>query len=65
LPPRRLPYWHNEREMQSSTMDGVRAAVSDDEIPLDYGPWLSVSDTGLHFITRLLTVSDNSHFALL
>ncbi len=51
--------------MQSSTMDGVRAAVSDDEIPLDYGPWLSVSDTGLHFITRLLTVSDNSHFALL
>ena len=63
--PRRLPYWHNEREMQSSTMDDVRAAVTDDEIPLDYGPWLSVSATGLDFITRLLTVSDHSCFAVL
>ena len=39
-------------------MDDVRAAVTDDEIPLDYGPWLSVSDTGLDFVTRLLTVSE-------
>ncbi len=51
--------------MQSSTMGDVRAAVTDNEIPLDYGPWLSVSDTGLDFITRLLTVSDDSYFAVL
>ena len=63
-PVRRLPYWHNDREMQSSTMDDVRAAVSEDEIPLDYGPWLTISDTGRDFIMRLLTVSSASPLAL-
>lgn len=51
----RLPYWHNETEMHSSTMVDVRAAVSEEPIPLDYGPWLNISAAGRHLITALLT----------
>ena len=29
-------------------------AVIMEDIPLDYGPWLSVSPEGLHFLQRLL-----------
>lgn len=56
-PVRRLPYWHTETEMHGSTMLDVGAAVSEEPIPLDYGPWLAISPAGRALVSALLTVN--------
>lgn len=47
--------------MYGSTMVDVRTAVSQAPIPLDYGPWHSISATGRSLIDSLLTVRSTSH----
>lgn len=47
--------------MYGSTMVDVRTAVSQEPIPLNYGPWHSISATGRSLIDSLLTVRSTSY----
>ena len=56
----RLPFWQSEDDMRGTSMTDVRAAVAAEPIPLDYGPWLSLSPECHDFVTRCLQVRNCS-----
>ena len=41
-------------QCRTRSLEEVMKAVIMEDIPLDYGPWLSMSPEGLHFLQRLL-----------
>lgn len=50
----RFPFWDTLEQCRSHGIDEVMRATIMDPIPINYGPWLSMSEEGLSFIKSLL-----------
>ncbi|BDA42700.1 Calcium-dependent protein kinase 17 [Coccomyxa sp. Obi] len=51
----RFPFWASIEQCRTRSLEEVMKAVIMEDIPVDYGPWLSVSPEGLSLLQGLLT----------
>jgi len=52
---KRFPFFQDPEAVKASRLEDVAEAVSSAPIDYDYGPWMSMSPSGLDFIQRCLT----------
>jgi len=50
----RFPWWSTMEELHTTTLEAVMEAVIQKDIPMDYGPWKSLSQEGFDLIHSLL-----------
>jgi serine/threonine protein kinase len=51
---RRFPFWDTYEACRSAKLDEVQVLVQEGPLPLDYGPWLHMSEAGLNFMRGCL-----------
>lgn len=50
----RFPWWSTMEELNTTTLEAVMEAVIQKDIPMDYGPWKSLSKEGHQLINAML-----------
>lgn len=60
----RLPYWSNADMPRAPSVDQMAAVAQTAPIPLDYGPWTSMSADGRDFVASCLQRYENERIAV-
>eukprot|EP00775_Hariotina_reticulata_P009959 gene9959-10114_t len=51
---RRFPYWRTYEECRHAKLDEVAVLVAESPLPMDYGPWITMSGEGIDFMRGCL-----------
>jgi len=51
---RRFPYWRTYEECRHAKLDEVAVLVAESPLPMDYGPWNTMSVEGIDFMRGCL-----------
>ncbi|PNH06983.1 Calcium-dependent protein kinase 34 [Tetrabaena socialis] len=52
---RQFPFWHGDSYNRALSLDEVAQAITEADIRMDFGPWLTMSPQGLDFVRGCLT----------